>query len=68
MEHVSKTGESKPVSRCTLPLTGRSIVNRVVTDLGVFDPTGGGFAVIDLAPGVEFAEVVAKTAAPVTMS
>jgi 3-oxoacid CoA-transferase subunit B len=65
MDHVTKTGEAKLVTACTLPLTGRGVVSRVITDLAVLDTTGTSFGVVDLAPGVEYAEVVANTAAPV---
>ena len=66
MDHVSKSGAAKLVSACDLPLTGKAAVSRVITDLGVFDVTGAGFGVVELAPGVEYAEVAAKSAAPVT--
>ncbi|MEY8016941.1 CoA transferase subunit B [Mycobacterium servetii] len=66
MEHVTKTGAAKLVSVCDLPLTGQGVVSRVITDLGVFDVCGQDFALVELAPGVDFADVVAKTAAPVT--
>lgn len=65
MEHVSKKGDPKLVAECTLPLTGRGMVSRVITDLGVFDVRDGGFDVVELAPDVEFADVEAKTGAPV---
>ncbi|MBS9536181.1 CoA transferase subunit B [Mycobacterium sp. M1] len=65
MDHTTKSGAAKLVAACDLPLTGRGVVSRVITDLGVFDVTGGGFDLVELAPGVEFAEVQAKTAAPV---
>lgn len=65
-DHLSKTGQAKLVTTCDLPLTGRGIVNRVVTDLAVLDVTGTGFDVIELAPGTGYAEVAAKTAAPVS--
>ena len=65
MDHVTKTGESKLVAECDLPLTGRRVVSRVITDLGVFGLIGTGFKIVELAPGVDFADVVAKTAAPV---
>jgi 3-oxoacid CoA-transferase subunit B len=65
MDHVSKTGAAKLVSRCELPLTGKAVVDRVITELGVFDVTGDAFEVVELASGVEHAEAVAKTAAPV---
>ncbi|ASR04909.1 3-oxoacid CoA-transferase subunit B [Gordonia rubripertincta] len=66
MEHVTKKGEPKLLEHCALPLTGRSVVRRVITDLGVFDVAGTGFEVVELAPGVDFATVVEKTGAPVT--
>ncbi|MEZ0052322.1 3-oxoacid CoA-transferase subunit B [Mycobacterium sp. MAA66] len=65
MDHVTKTGAAKLVTACDLPLTGRAVVRRVITDLGVFDMTGDSFRVVELAPGVTVAEVLAKTAAPV---
>ena len=66
MEHVSKSGAAKLVLDCDLPLTGRAVVSRVITDLGVFDTTGTGFAVVELAPGVDYDEAVTQTAAPVS--
>jgi len=66
MDHVSKSGAAKLVSRCDLPLTGRAVVSRVITDLGVFDVTGAGFRVVELAPGVRYDDVQARTAAPLT--
>jgi 3-oxoacid CoA-transferase subunit B len=65
MDHVSKSGAAKLVLGCDLPLTGKAVVSRVITDLGVFDVTGTGFAVVELADGVDYGGVVAKTAAPV---
>ncbi|MEO9328107.1 CoA transferase subunit B [Gordonia aurantiaca] len=65
MEHVTKKGEPKLLDACSLPLTGRGVVSRVITDLGVFDVAGTGFDVVELAPGVDFETVVAKTGAPV---
>ena len=53
MNHRAKNGESKLVDRCRLPLTGLGVVDKVVTDLGVFCPTGEHFRVLKLAPGVE---------------
>jgi 3-oxoacid CoA-transferase subunit B len=66
MDHVSKSGAAKLVLRCELPLTGKAVVSRVITDLGVFDVTGTGFALVELAQGVDYDDVVAKTGAPVT--
>lgn len=66
MEHVTKKGEAKLVARCSLPLTGRSVVKRIITDLGVFDVNGEGFDLVELADGVDLATVVDKTDAPIT--
>jgi len=66
MDHVSKSGAAKLVLTCDLPLTGKAVVNRVITDLGVFDVTGTGFAIVELADGVDYDDMVDKTAAPVT--
>ena len=61
MEHANKRGESKLLKRCSLPLTGAACVDRVITDLGVFDVAAGGFKVFELADGVSLDEVRAKT-------
>jgi 3-oxoacid CoA-transferase subunit B len=66
MDHVTKSGEAKLVASCDLPLTGRAVVSRVITDLAVLDVADSGFEVVELAPGVNYDDVVAKTAAPVT--
>lgn len=52
LTHFSKRGEVKLMHRCTLPLTGKGVVHKVVTDLGVFTPKGESFQVEKLAPGV----------------
>jgi 3-oxoacid CoA-transferase subunit B len=65
MEHVTKSGEAKLVAGCDLPLTGRGVVSRVITDLAVLDVADGAFRLVETAPGVSVAEVVAATAAPV---
>jgi 3-oxoacid CoA-transferase subunit B len=65
MEHVTRKGDPKLVQACSLPLTGRGVVSRVITDLGVFDVSGEGFAVVELAPGVSLEEVRGATGAPV---
>ncbi|HEY9392553.1 MAG TPA: CoA transferase subunit B [Nocardioides sp.] len=65
MEHVTKKGAPKLLSACDLPLTGRGIVKRVITDLGVLDVAGAAFELVELAPGVTYEEVVAATGAPV---
>jgi 3-oxoacid CoA-transferase subunit B len=61
MSHASKAGESKLLKACTLPLTGAACVDRVITDLGVFDVVPGGFKVAELADGVKLDEVRTKT-------
>jgi 3-oxoacid CoA-transferase subunit B len=65
MDHVSRSGAAKLVADCDLPLTGKAVVKRVITDLGVFDVLGTAFEVVELADGVTYDVVVAKTAAPV---
>ena len=64
MEHVTKKGGAKLVESCSLPLTGRGVVSRVITDLAVVDITPGGFVLRELAPGVTADEVREKTDAP----
>ena len=69
MEHVAKkkdgTEEIKILPKCTLPLTGVGVINRIITDLCVLDITPDGLFLVELAPGVTKEEVIAKTGAPV---
>ncbi|SFC38637.1 CoA transferase subunit B [Tropicimonas isoalkanivorans] len=65
MDHTNKKGESKVLHRCTLPLTGKGVVDRIITNLGVLDVTHRGLHVQELAPGVTREEIVAATEATV---
>ena len=65
MEHVSRSGAHKLVSACDLPLTGRGVVSRVITDLGVLDVVQDGFELVEIAPGVTADAVAERTGAPV---
>ena len=65
MDHTSKHGESKVLKDCTLPLTGLAVVDRIITNLGVFDVVEGGLAIVELADGVTEEEARAATEAKV---
>lgn len=64
MEHVTKEGQPKLVAACTYPLTGKSCVARIYTDLAIIDVTPDGFLATDVAPGLDFAELQRLTGAP----
>ena len=72
MEHVAKkkdgTEEIKILPKCTLPLTGLGVINRIITDLGVLDITPKGLKLVELAPGVTKEEIIAKTGAPLDVT
>ncbi len=61
MEHTAKGGAFKIKAQCDLPLTGKKVVDRIITDLGVLDVTSDGLKLVELADGVSFAELQAAT-------
>ena len=61
MMHTNPKGESKLLSRCTLPLTGTRCVKKIVTDLAVIDVTESGFKLLERAPGISVDDIKSKT-------
>ena len=67
MMHTNPKGESKLLSKCSLPLTGVHCVKKVVTELAVLDITDEGFVLRERAPGVSVEEIISKTAGKLTV-
>lgn len=65
MDHTNKAGESKVLKSCSLPLTGRAVVNRIISNLGVLDVVKGGLKIVELADGVNEAELRTATEATI---
>ena len=68
MDHVARGGAHKLLAACALPLTGRGVVDRVITDLGVLDTAGDHFRLVERAPGVSEQDIAERTGAPVSAS
>jgi 3-oxoacid CoA-transferase subunit B len=68
MMHTNPAGESKLLTTCTLPLTGKKCVKKIVTDLAVIEITNEGFKLLERAPSVTVEEIVSKTGAPLIIS
>jgi 3-oxoacid CoA-transferase subunit B len=67
MEHCSKNGQPKVTKECTLPITGKGVVNRIITDMAVIDVTGSGLVLKEVAPGLSVEVVKLATGAELTV-
>ena len=65
MDHTNKHGQSKVLKECTLPLTGKGVVDRIITNLGVLDVEHKGLHIVELAPGVTREDMIAATEATI---
>jgi len=65
MDHQNKHGDSKVLTECTLPLTGKGVVDMIITNLGVLDVVEGGLSIVELAPGVSRDDMIAATEAKI---
>jgi len=65
MDHTNKHGDSKVLKACTLPLTGKGVVDRIITNLGVLDVVDGGLKIVECADGVTEDEIREKTEATI---
>jgi 3-oxoacid CoA-transferase B subunit len=64
LEHTTRAGEPRLLTACNLDITAPGVVTLVMTDLGLFEPTGTGFRLLEIAPGYSVDEVAALTGAP----
>ncbi len=67
MEHCNKKGDPKILERCSLPLTGKGVASRIITDLAVIDDTSTGLLLREVAPGHSAEEIVKATGAELTI-
>ena len=63
MDHTNKKGESKLLKECTLPLTGRGVVNSLITNYGMFEIVKGGIKVLEIADGTTYEQIQSVTLA-----
>ena len=68
MEHTLRDGRPRLLKQCTLPVTARGVVKLIMTDLGLFEPAGDGFRILEIAPGFTVDDVAALTDAPLEAS